>query len=67
MMMPDSDSDTESQVTYYDQPLDQNFTSGACIPDVRVTADKDSFKEFGGKDLKTPSVSPNSSFTEVSE
>ena len=65
-----SDSDTESQGTYYDdRPLDLKFTSGACIPDVRVTLDRDSVREFGGEDLKTPSVSPNNSFgfVEVSE
>ena len=61
---------TQSQVSYFDYPLDLNLTSGACIPDVpdvRVTADAASVKEFGGEDLKTPSVSPNNSFIEVSE
>ena len=56
---------TQSEVTYFDYPPDLNLTSGACIPDVRVTAA--SVKEFGGEDLKTPSVSPNNSFIEVSE
>ena len=54
-----------TQVTFFDYPLDLNITSGACIPDVRVTADM--AKEFGGEDLKTPSVSPNNSLIEVSE
>lgn len=53
-----------TQVTCFDNPLDLKLTSGALIPDVRVTADMASVKEFGGEDLRTPSVSPNNSFIE---
>ena len=57
----------ESSDTCFDFTPDLKSTRGSDIPEVRVTAGEDHAGGLGGGDLKTPSVSPNNSFLEVSK
>ena len=55
-----------SSATCFDYPSDlKELSVSDIIPAVMVTVDKALTGEFGGQDLKTPSVSPNNSFLEV--
>ena len=56
-----------SSDTCFDFTPDLKSTRGSDIPEVRVTAGEAHAGELGGGDLKTPSVSPNNSFLEVSK